>query len=196
MNLTYIVIAVLASLSYLLGFFAILKPEYHPNVFSRTVWLVLALNNLVSVVKLSSGTSTSILAWVTLFGSLLIFLGAIFIRGERLWGRSETISSMLLGISLLIWIFTDIPFINLCIGLIAHCIGSIPTLVRVFKKPQSENIPFWIFFALASIITFLSTHSDNPKDYLFAAYFCIFDSTMTVLAFRKYFTKHLSKVPL
>lgn len=189
MNFTYIIIAIFASLSYLIGFYAILKPEYHPNVFTRTVWLVLSINNLISVLKLGNETSTTVLAWVTLLGSILIFCGSIFVRGERLWGRSETISTVLLIVSFLIWIFTDVPLINLFIGLVAHFIGSLPTVIRVIKKPETENIPFWGFFAIASIIVLFTTHSPNFKDYLFAAYFCIFDGGMTFLALRRYIKK-------
>ena len=107
-------------------------------------------------------------------------------KSERLWGVNETISTVLLVISFLFWFFTDVPIVNLSIGLIAHLLGSLPTVVRVVKKPESENAPFWLFFALASIITLLSTHGGNLKDYVFATYFCIFDGTLAVLAFRKY----------
>ncbi len=189
MTFTNLAILIFASASYLIGFWAILKKGYRPNLFTRVVFLCLALNNLASVIKLDNQYSTLVLAWVTFLGSLLIFFGSILFKGERLWSKNETVSTVLLIISFLFWIFTDIPLINLSIGLITHLLGSLPTVVRVIKKPESENIPFWLLFAIASIITLLSTHSGNIKDYLFAIYFCIFDSAMTILAFRKYLTK-------
>src|ERR1035437_2749670 len=189
MTLINLIILFLAGISYLIGFWAIFKKGYRPNLFTRIVFLLLSLNNLVSVIKLNNQSATLTLAWVTFFGSLLIFFGSIIFKGEHLWGRNEIISIILLVISFLFWIFTDIPLINLSIGLIAHLLGSLPTVVRVIKKPESENIPFWLLFAIASIITLLSTHSGNIKDYLFAVYFCIFDSALTILAFRKYFNK-------
>src|SRR3990167_157417 len=144
MFFTHFSIATLASVSYLIGFYAILWGVYRPNLFTRTVFLCIALNNLASVIKLENETSTLVLAWVTLLGSLLIFLGSIIFKGERFWGKNEIISTVLLIISILIWISTDIPLINLSIGLIAHSIGSLPTVIRVIKKPESENIPFWL----------------------------------------------------
>ncbi len=189
MNSTYILIGLLASASYLIGFKAIFRGGYRPNLFTRTVFLCLAVNNLASVLKLGNQVSTTVLAWVTLLGSLLVFVGAIFRRAENLWGKTETISTILLIISFILWVFTDIPVLNLFIGLIAHSIGSLPTVVRAIKKPESENIPFWGLFALASIVALLSTTGHNFKDYLFVTYFCIFDSGMTILALRKYFKK-------
>ncbi len=190
MTLTNLAILCFASISYIVGFYAIIKNGYRPNIFTRTVFLCLSLNSLASVIKLGTQSSTLTLAYVTFFGSLLIFTGSIIFKSERLWGKNETISTILLVTSLLIWIFTDFPLLNLCIGLIAHLLGSLPTVTRVIKKPGSENIPFWLLFALASIIALLSTHGSNIKDYIFAIYFCIFDSGMTILACRKYFIKN------
>lgn len=189
MTFTNLAILLLAGASYLIGFHAILKKGYRPNLFTRIVFLCLSINNIASVIILQNQYSTLVLAWVTFVGSLLIFFGAIIFKGERLWGKSETISTTLLIISLLFWVLTDIPVINLSIGLIAHLLGSLPTVVRVIKKPESENIPFWLLFAIASIITLFSTHGGNIKDYLFAIYFCIFDSALAILAFRKYWYK-------
>lgn len=187
MNLPNLAILLFAGASYLIGFHAIFKKGYRPKLFTRIVFLLLAINNLASVIKLGNQSSTVILAWVGFFGSLLIFIGAVIFRGERLWGRSEIISVILLVISLLFWILTDIPIINLSIGLIAHLIGSLPTLTRVIRKPESENIPFWLLFAIASVITLISTSGINIKDYVYAVYFCVFDGSLTFLSARKYF---------
>ena len=179
-------ILLFAGTSYLIGFYAILKKGYRPNLFTRIVFLCLAINNLASVINLHNQYSTLVLAWVAFVGSLLIFLGATIFKGDRLWGRNETISTVLLIFSLLFWIFTDIPLVNLSIGLIAHLLGSLPTVARVVKRPESENVPFWLLFALASIVTLLSTDGGNVKDYIFAAYFCFFDGALTILALRKF----------
>lgn len=184
-----ILIIFFASISYLIGFYAILTQEYRPNLFTRIVWFGLALNSIVSVIKLHNQGGTIALAWVALLGSLLILIGSIIKKGEQIWGKNESISLVLLIISLLVWIFTDIPLLNLSIGLIAHLIGSLPTVLRVIKNPKSENIPFWLFFAIASIIAFLSTNSVGIKGYLYALYFCIFDGGMVILSLRKYLNK-------
>ncbi len=186
MILTNILIGVFASVSYFLGFSAIIKKQYKPNLFSRFVWLGLALNNVISVIVLNNQLATVVLASITLFGSLLIFLGSIFL-GERFWGKGESVSTICLVVLLFIWIFADIPLLNLSIGLLAHFLGSIPTLIRVFKDPKSEDLSFWLFFALASLITFFSISKNEIKDYLFAVYFCLFDGGVVLLCLRKYF---------
>lgn len=186
MSLSGIAILLFAGASYLIGFHAIFESGYRPKLFTRIVFLLLALNNLASVIKLGTQSSTVVLAWVGFFGSLLILIGALIFKGERLWGTSERVAAVLLVASLLVWIFTDIPIINLLIGLIAHFIGSLPTLTRVVRQPESENVPFWLLFAIASVITLLSTSGGNVKDYVYAIYFCLFDGALTLLSARKY----------
>ncbi len=183
--MTTILIIFFSSISYLIGFYAIVKKGYRPSLFTRMVWLALALNNLYSVIKLGNEIPTISLAWVTFLGSLLILIGSIF-KGERTFGRNEKIASVLLVASLLLWLYGGIPIINLLIGLIAHLIGSIPTVVRAVKEPESENIPFWFFFALGSLIAFLSTDNSSFKGYIFILYFLIFDSAMVMLSLRRY----------
>jgi hypothetical protein len=66
MNYIDITIGALALISYLIGFYAIFKNGYRPNLFTRIVWLGLALNNFVSVIKLGNQSSTISLALITL----------------------------------------------------------------------------------------------------------------------------------
>ena len=188
MLIGYLLIILFASLSYLIGFYEIYKNKYKPNLFTRSVWLALAFNNLFSVIKLHNQDVTLALAWVTLLGSLLIF-GASLFKGDKQWSKNETIPAILLLVSLFIWIFSDIPILNLCIGLLAHLLGSIPTVIRVIKNPKSESVPFWALFAVASILGIFLVQNGSFKDYLFLGYFCVFDGSMTLLSLRKYWTK-------
>ncbi len=195
MSVINVLIVIFACISYWMGFSAMFKKGYKPNLFSRFVWFGLALNNAVSVISLHNQTSTVILATITFLGSLLIFIGSL-LKGERVWHIGETISAIFLVVSLLIWIFTRMPILNLSIGLIAHFIGSIPTVIRVINDPKTENIPFWFFFDLASFLTLFSIHTGIAKDYIFALYFFVFDGIVLLLCLRRYIkNNHVSEIP-
>ncbi len=183
--ISLIFIGIFAEVSYLIGFLAVLKKSYRPNLFSRIVWLGLALNTLVSVMKLHNQTPTLTLAWVMFLGSLLICIASIF-YGDRIFKKNEIIASALLIISLIFWFVIDFPLLNLLISLLAHLIGSIPTVVRVVKNPESENVPFWFFFALASVIGIFSTTNHGFGGYIYLLYYAIFDTGMTLLSARQY----------
>lgn len=189
-KIIYFLIGLFSSLSYLVGFISILRKKYQPKLFSRIVWLALSINNLISVLLLSIGMETRILAWVTFLGSALIFIGSLT-HLKYDFGLAEKIAAALLAISGLIWITTDIPLFNLFIGLIAHFIGSIPTLVRVIKKPEEENFSFWFFFFLGSVLALLVADTSVIKSYIFVLYFASFDGIMALFTSRKFFIKRV-----
>ena len=182
-------IIILALASYAFGIYAIIKKTYKPNLFSRVVWLALGVNSLFTVIQLQNNKATLAIAWVAAFGSFLIFLGSLFSKGNRIFARNEIIASVLLVISLIIWLVADVPIINLSIGLIAHFVGSLPTLIRVIHKPSEENVLFWLFFALASLLAFIVTPKDSLKEYMYVLYYVIFDGGMTLLSLRQYSKK-------
>ena len=189
-KIIYFLIGLFSSLSYLVGFISILRKKYQPKLFSRIVWLALSINNLISVLLLSMGMETHILAWVTFLGSALIFIGSLtYLKYD--FGLAEKIAAALLLISGLIWITTDIPLLNLFIGLIAHFIGSIPTLVRVIKKPEEENFSFWFLFFLGSVLALLVADTSVIKSYIFVLYFASFDGIMALCTSRKFFIKRV-----
>lgn len=170
----------------MIGARAIFNNKYRPNVFSRIIWLFLAVNNFVSVLVLKSSFPVLLLAGLSLLGNLVILLLSLK-KSKNIFGRTELITSILLLASLAVWIFTKLPLLNLTIGLIAHFIGGTPTYKKVIKDPRDEDTLFWLFFALASALTLMSIHRTQFSDYLYPLYFALFDSLMVVLCLRRYF---------
>lgn len=179
-----LLIGLLSGLSYIAGLHSIVTHRYKPKVFSRTVWLLLAINGLIGLVSLGSENETILLSAVQVTGSLFILIGSLK-YSVFTFGKVEIISSLLLFLSLLIWLFFDIPAINVGISLIAHFIGGIPTLIGVIKDPESENFLFWGLFGIASIITVATLDTYNIESLMFPLYFSIFNVTVASLAVRK-----------
>lgn len=173
------------TLSYFVGAKAIVTNRYRPSIYSRAIWLLLALNSFASVLALKTAFPTILLAGLVLLGSLVIFLLSIK-KSKKEFGQAEFISSILLILSLAIWIFTQLPLLNLTISLLAHFIGGIPTYKKVLKNPKDEDIPFWLFFFIGSLLTLLSTDTMIFSNYLYPLYFVLFDGGMVFLCMRRY----------
>lgn len=172
-------------LSYGMGAKAISDNKYRPSIYSRTIWLLLAINNIASVIILKNNVAVILLAGLGLLGNLTIFLLSLK-KSQKTFGQTELISLLLLIFSLAVWIFTRLPLLNLTIGLIAHFIGGIPTYKKAIKNPRDEDILFWFFFCIASILTFITTDKTNISAYLYPLYFALFDGLMLLLCFRRY----------
>lgn len=180
----YILIILFGSASYIVGMWQVVRGSYRPNVFSRVVWLLLAVNSYAGVV-LSKGSAASILlATVFLLGNLGICILS-FWKGTYKMGTLEYICLALLVISGLVWMVYSAPLINLVIGLLAHLIGALPTYKKVWDDASSENTSFWSLFFIASLLSIFASAGDSIREIIFPIYFTLFDGSMTVLSMRK-----------
>lgn len=183
-----LLIAIFAMLSYSSGVTAVFKGEYRPSIYSRAVWLLIATNSLIGVITLHNNPGTIALALISAIGSLAILIGA-FKYSVKTFGSTEIICTILLLVSLVLWLTLHNPILNLTIGLIAHFIGAIPSLKEVILRPEKEHLMFWLFFALASILAFLQADKSVLRNFLYPLYYAIFDSLMTLLISRQYLKK-------
>ncbi len=189
-----LLITLLSFLSYSTAVKAILRGTYRPNIYSRTIWFLLSVNGLVGLIRLASADAVLVLSVMQTLGSLLILIGA-FRFSILKFGKVEIISSTLLLISLGVWLIGDYPAINVGISLIAHFIGGIPTIMSVYKKPQSENMMFWGYFAVASLIALIFASRSSLKSYMFPLYFTLYNTVMAGLSARQYL-KHSQSGPV
>ena len=179
-----IAIVILSALSYFTGVRAVLRGQYKPNVYSRIIWFLLALNGLIGVIRLGNDTGIVALSLFQTVGSLLILLASLKYSIMK-FGKVELISSLLLVLSGVLWLF-NVPAINVGISLVAHFIGGIPTFATVSKDPKSENVMFWFYFCIASFIAFIAADKAQIQNYMFALYFMLFNLIMVILAGRQY----------
>jgi hypothetical protein len=180
----YFLILLLGSASYAVGVRQMLQDKYAPSVFSRVVWLLLAMNSFAGVV-LSKGSKASILlAFILLVGNAAICLTS-FRKGTRSFGKLEMVCLSLLLISGFIWLFFHAPLVNLGIGLLAHFIGALPTYRRVWREPSSESTAFWSLFFAASALSIFASKGHTLSAIVFPIYFTLFDGSMFALSMRR-----------
>lgn len=182
-SLLYILIALFGCASYFVGLREMLRGTYAPSLFSRVVWLLLAVNSFAGVILSQSTKASILLAGILLLGNAAICI-ASFWKGTRSIGRVEIGCLGLLFISLLIWIFFKAPLVNLLISLSAHFIGAIPTYRRVWINPKSESTAFWSLFFIASVLSVVVSLGEPLKLVVLPLYFALFDGSMCVLSLR------------
>jgi len=180
-----LLIGLLAGLSYSFGISSICRGKYQPSIYSRVVWLLIAVNCFIGVLALNNSPGTLILTGISVIGSLVMLISALK-YSVHIFGVTEIICTILLVISILLWILLDSPLINVILGLTAHFIGGIPSIMRAIKKADSENILFWFFFAVASILALFQADKTHVDKFIFSLYHVIFDGGMTLIVARQY----------
>lgn len=186
----YTLIAVLGVASYAVGVQQMLTDRYSPSVFSRVIWVLLAVNSFAGVVLSGGSASSILLGGILLLGNIAICVVS-FWKGTREIGAIEYVCILLLVSSIFIWIFSDAPLLNLSLSLFAHFIGGVPTYKKVLKDSRSESTAFWSLFFFASLLSVFTSEVTSLRSIVLPVYFVIFDGSMTLLTLRK--LKYASK---
>lgn len=183
-QISYIIILLLGIASYGEGIKQMLRGLYSPSIFSRVVWLLLAINSFAGVIASKSTNASVLLAAIFLVGNLIICLVS-FSKGSKEFGKLELFCFALLLVSCFVWIFFNNPLINLGISLLAHFIGALPTYKRVWFNPRSESSLFWFYFFGASALSIFASNEGTLKTLIFPLYFTLFDGSLFLLTLRK-----------
>ncbi|MEI6498532.1 MAG: hypothetical protein WCO23_01070 [bacterium] len=183
-----ILIIILAVASYSFGLKAVLDSSYKPSIYSRLIWALISINSFVGVVALHNHTGILALAGVQLLGSMAMLLASLK-YSVRTFGKTEWACTFLLIVSLVVWLVFKSPIINVLISLVAHFIGGVPTIFSGWKKPKSENFLFWFFFSVASILALVNADKSDFRGFVYALYFLIFDSIITLISARQFLSR-------
>lgn len=182
--LLYSLIILFGSASYIVGIRQMLQGRYSPSTFSRVIWVLLSINGFAGVILSKGSTPSVLLSGIFLLGNIAICIVS-FKKGTRIIGRLEYACLFLLLVSTAVWIFSDIPMLNLGISLFAHFIGAIPTYKKVWLEPKSESFGFWSLFFIASVLSLFASDFRSWGSIVFPLYFALFDGSMSLLALRK-----------
>ncbi len=159
-----------------------LRGTFLPSIYSRGIWLLLAVNSFASVWMTSQG-GTLVLASVFLIGNTGMFLVSLR-HGNREFGRMESFCSIVLIVCGITWLVSDVPLLTLCASLFAHFIGGVPTLGKAWRYPTSESFGFWSLFFIASLLSVMADWHLAWSALLFSMYYTCFDGAMCLLSVR------------
>lgn len=165
-----------------------LRNQYTPSIFSRVVWLLIAINSFAGIIFSHGSTASVLLGGIALLGSAIICLIS-FWKGTRTMGQLEYICLALLFLSIVIWVLFRTPLLNLLISLCAHFIGALPTYKKVWLQPRSESTGFWSLFFLASLLSVFVSGTNSLQAIIYPIYYTFFDGGMFLLTLRKHTQK-------
>lgn len=179
-----IIVLVLGLTAYATAVIQMLQGVYSPSFFSRGVWFLLGIISFAGVFLGGGSSASVVLAATLLLGNTAVF-AVSYKKGSREFGNVEKISLLLLVAAVGVWAVFDSPYLGLVISLVAHFIGGVPTIWRVFKRPESEQAYHWYFFFVGCIISIVASEDKALTAILFPLYFAVFDGLVIALANHK-----------
>lgn len=160
---------------------AVVSGDVRPN---RVTWFTWALAPLIAfAAQLADGAG--IVAVTTLavgLGPLLIFC-ASFARGAGYWRLRpfDAVCGALAVAALAGWQLTGSELLAVALALAADALGAVPTLVKAWRWPQTENGTVFRNAALNGAIGLLALDAWKPANFLFPVYLVIIGTTLWAL---------------
>ncbi|MEI7818550.1 MAG: hypothetical protein WCI47_00335 [bacterium] len=122
--------------------------------------------------------------------ALIFFLRATYLLGMSLKfgvGGSNTLDKICLGLgllALLAYLTTQNGILTISLGILADLIGYIPTFVKTYHEPKSEDPLFFSLEGIASLFAIFAIWQFRA-DILFPIYFTLSSATVVILIYRK-----------
>jgi hypothetical protein len=142
-----------ATASYL---FAVIKGTAKPH---KVTWFLWALAPLIAFsAQISQGVGiSSLMTFAVGFGPLLIFL-ASFLNKKSDWKitKFDLFCGSISIFAIILWMLTSDAFIALIFSMAADLIACIPTLIKSYYYPVTEDVRAYVFAAISAVITLAS----------------------------------------
>jgi hypothetical protein len=113
----------------------------------------------------------SLLTFVVGFNPFLIFLASL-VNKKAYWKitRLDWACGSLALAGLVLWKTTDTPNLAIFSGILADAIAAIPTVIKSFKEPETENPNLYLGSSIAALITLLTIKTWHFEQFAFPAY--------------------------
>ena len=140
-------------LSYLIS---TIKGKTKPNKVTWFLWALAPLIAFVAEIREGVGIQ-ALMTFGVGFGPLLIFL-ASFINRESVWklGRFDFVCGALALIGLFLWYLTKDGNFAIFFAILADGAAAVPTLVKSYRFPETENYHVYLAAAISAAITLLT----------------------------------------
>jgi hypothetical protein len=176
-----IIAGILAISGYIPYIYSIITGETKPNRATWFIWTI--VGGLLAFSYIAEGDQNSI--WLP----LCYFLGPLMVAllslkyGYAEWSRLDTICIVAAILSIIPWIYADSASTTLIINLIIDSTGAIPTLVKTFREPETEDLVAWLVFFVANTLQLFAISLWNLAS-LYPLYLFLLATSMVIFILR------------
>lgn len=143
-----IVAGILGLIGYIPYIMSILKNKTRPNKASWFIWTV--VGGLLAFSYMAEGDPNAI--WLPLgyfFGPLIVAILSLR-YGYAVWSKLDKICIIVAIISIIPWLLSKSAIITLLINVVIDAAGGIPTIVKSYREPETEDFTAWLIFFIAN----------------------------------------------
>lgn len=169
---------ILAVFGYVPYIISILLGKTRPNRASWFIWTI--VGGLLAVSYIAEGDFHAI--WVPLgyfFGPLITAILSLR-YGYAVWTRFDTICIVVAILSLIPWYLSNDATLTLIINLLIDASGALPTILKTYREPHTEDVTAWVIFFVANTMEMFAVTTWNMAA-LYPIYLFLLAGTMVIL---------------
>lgn len=173
LHANFIIIAIILRASGTISYLgSVLRGEAKPHMISWFFWGLAPM--IAFFAQWQEQHVISPQAWVTFALGLgpFIILGASLVKNKPDWSftRLDIGCALLAGAGLILWQLTDSPVLALVLCMGADLAAGLPTVIKAYRKPESEYAPAYFLSSIAMVVTLLTITQWNFVTYVFPLY--------------------------
>jgi len=156
----------------------ILRGKVRPNIVTWSLWATAPLLAFAAQIDEGAGYR-AVHTFSTAFGPMLIIAAALIKRNAfAKIKKSDYIFGLLSIAGLVLWQITGEGFVAILFAIAADGLAAFPTILKLYKEPETENGWIFGFGIIAAIITLLTIDVWRFEEYGFTAYILIITTLM------------------
>ena len=147
-----------------------IKGKAKPNKVSWLLWGLAPMIAFAAQVRQGVGLS-SLMTFTVGFSPIIIFF-ASFLNKKAAWRitKFDLICGALSLLGLMLWAYTKVGNVAILFSILSDFLAGIPTLVKAYKAPETENYQAYLFAGIAAVITLLTIKQWDFAHSSFAIY--------------------------
>ncbi len=155
---------------------------------NRVTWFIWALAPIIaSIASFSDGVGwAAVPVFMAGFGPLLVFL-ASFINKHAYWKLQtlDYVCGFFSILALVLWAVTKDPTIAVLLSIISDFLAGLPTIIKLWKYPETETVTPYTTGLLVTVTSFLSIQRWKFTAYAFPVFLVIIYCIQITAYYRK-----------
>ncbi len=146
------------------------RGKVQPNKVTWLLWSIAPLIAFFAMIKQGVGI-VSLVTFSVAFVPLVIFI-ASFVNKKATWniGKLDIVCGTLSVIGLILWMITRVGNIAIFFSIFSDALAALPTIVKSYRYPETENSNVYLFGVFNSLIGLLTITEWNFQNYGFPLY--------------------------
>lgn len=147
-----------------------IKGKVKPNRVTWFLWSFVPFIAFISQIKQGVGIQ-SLFTFMTAFTPAIVFLASFFNK-KAYWkiGRLDITCGILSILGVILWQLTSIANLAIFFSIMADFLAALPTVVKSWFEPETENYIPYLTAAISALITILTIKIWNFETGAFSIY--------------------------